>query len=272
MAAKTKAENRSPLEAVRERIDQIDAELLQLVDERAALAHQVAEAKKADGGEGQVNIRPAREAQLIRRLLDTPRRAASTPLIVRMWRELIGESLRIQGDFHLGVWGGQDLARTVELARARFGVAPPMRRFRTPEEALAVAREPGGVAVLALEPGDRWWGALLARPDLKVFAALPDLHSQGAVCGFAVAQIEVEPSGYDETYFVTDAIGTPAAVETRFGELGFAVRTLYHVQGLRLMGISGFVQADDPRLRDAPGRLNGVIGAAPMALDLKIFG
>jgi hypothetical protein len=28
--------------------------------------------------------------------------------------------------------------------------AVPMRRFRTPEEALAVAREPGGVAVLAL--------------------------------------------------------------------------------------------------------------------------
>jgi chorismate mutase len=263
------AAKKTSLDAVRARIDSIDAELLQLVDERTSLAHQVAEAKRAEGAEGRLGIRPAREAQLLRRLLASERKTASTALIVRLWRELIGESLRIQGDFHLGVWGGQDLARTVEMARARFGVAPPMRRFRTPEEALAVAREPGGVGVLALEPNDRWWGSLLARPDLKVFAALPCLHANGPVSAFAVGQVEVEPSGYDETYFVTDAVGTPAAVETRFGEIGFAARTLYYVQGLRLMGLAGFVQADDERLKNAPGRMNGVIGAAPMPLDLS---
>lgn len=263
------AAKKTSLDAIRARIDGIDAELLKLVDERTSLAHQVAEAKRAEGGDGKLGIRAAREAQLLRRLLASERKTASTQLVVRLWRELIGESLRIQGDFHLGVWGGQDLAKTVEMARFRFGAAPSMRRFRTAEEALAVAREPGGVAVLALEPGDRWWGSLLARPDLKVFATLPCLHALGPVSAFAVAQVEVEPSGYDETYFVTDAIGTPAAVETRFGELGFAARTLYHVQGLRLMGLAGFVQADDPRLKEAPGRLNGVIGAAPMPLDLS---
>ena len=263
------AAKKTSLDAIRARIDGIDAELLKLVDERTSLAHQVAEAKRAEGSDGKLGIRAAREAQLLRRLLATERKTASTQLVVRLWRELIGESLKIQGDFHLGVWGGQDLAKTVEMARFRFGAAPPMRRFRTPEEALAVAREPGGVAVLALEPGDRWWGLLLARPDLRVFAALPCLHATGPVTAFAVAQVEVEPSGFDETYFVTDAIGTPAAVETRFGELGFAARTLYHVQGLRLMGLSGFVQADDERLKNAPGRMNGVIGASPMPLDLS---
>jgi chorismate mutase len=262
------AAKKTSLDQVRDRIDAIDAELLKLVDERAALAHKVAAAKREEGAGEKLPIRPAREAQLMRKLLKTPREAASDAVVVRVWRELIGESLRIQGELQLGVWGGMDLARTVELARARFGVSPRMRRFRTPEEALTVAKEPGGVAVLALDPSDRWWGRLLVNPELKIFAALPDLHQQGAICAVAVAQVELEPSGLDETYFVTDAIGTPAAVETRFGELGFAARTLYHVQGLRLMGLAGFVQADDERLRSAPGRMNGVVGASPQPFDL----
>ena len=38
-------------------------------------------------------LRPAREAQLLRRLLAAPAPAARPPLIVRIWRELIGDSL-----------------------------------------------------------------------------------------------------------------------------------------------------------------------------------
>src|SRR5436190_10604936 len=183
------------LEEVRRRIDAIDAELLRLVDERAALARDVAAAKAAAGDAGRFGLRPAREAQLLRKLLAGPRKAATASLIVRIWRELIGESLATQGPFRLAVWGGRDAARTVELARLRFGAAPPLAQVAKPEDALAAARHTGGVAVLGLSADSAWWGRLLAEPKLKVFSALPCLAAWGPLGALAVAEVEVEPTG-----------------------------------------------------------------------------
>ena len=102
------------LDAVRARIDAIDAQLLTLVDERAGLAIQVAAAKAAAGDGDKFALRPGREAQVVRALLDKPRKAARPSLVVRIWRELIGDSLSRQGAFHLTVFGGRDPGRAVD--------------------------------------------------------------------------------------------------------------------------------------------------------------
>ena len=99
------------LDAVRQRIDALDTELLRLVDERASLARIVAEAKRATGDGDRFALRPGREAQILRRLIASERDAANPSLIVRIWRELIGDSLSVQGPFHLSVWGGKDPGR-----------------------------------------------------------------------------------------------------------------------------------------------------------------
>src|SRR5688500_17925229 len=88
------------LDAVRQRIDALDTELLRLVDERASLARIVAEAKRAAGDGDKFALRPAREAQILRRLIAAERGAANPSLIVRIWREMIGDSLSVQGPFH----------------------------------------------------------------------------------------------------------------------------------------------------------------------------
>ncbi|HKP79275.1 MAG TPA: chorismate mutase, partial [Phenylobacterium sp.] len=95
------------LDAVRQRIDALDTELLRLVDERASLARVVAAAKEAAGDGGKFALRPGREAAILRRLVASERNAASPGLIVRIWREMIGDSLSVQGPFHLNVWGGK---------------------------------------------------------------------------------------------------------------------------------------------------------------------
>jgi chorismate mutase len=256
------------LEEVRARIDTIDAEMLRLVDERAGLAHAVAAAKAAAGDAGKFGLRPAREAQLLRRLLAQPRSGAPTPLIVRVWREMIGASLAIQGPFHLAVWGGKDPGRTVELARARFGGAPTLRQAVKPEDALAAARTQGGVAVAALDAGAAWWGRLLAEPALQVFAALPCLAAWGETSALAVGAIAVEPSGDDVTFWVTDAGQPASAIEAALGRDGVAATLLAEGGGLKLFSLAGFYQRDDERLARAPGRLAGVIGAAPAPLDV----
>jgi chorismate mutase len=256
------------LDAVRARIDAIDAELLRLVDERAGLAGDVARAKRAAGDGERFGLRPSREAALIRRLLARPRGGADAALTVRIWRELISDSLAKQGPYHLAVWGGTDAARTVELARSQFGAAPALRLVAKPEEAIAAAKTPGGVGVLALSSASAWWGRLLVEPSLAMFAVLPCLSVWGAPGAMAVAAIDVEPSGDDETYWVTDASQAADRIAEALGRDGVAAHLMFESGGLKLFALAGFYQRDDARLARAPGRLSGVIGAAARPFDL----
>ncbi len=256
------------LSAVRARIDAVDEALLKLVEERAELASAVAAAKAAQGDAARFGLRPAREAQVLRRLLAEPHKAASAALVVRIWREMMGESLALQGPFRLTVWGGADPGRTVELARLRFGAAPALGQASSPEEALAAARQAGGVGVLALDRRTPWWGRLLAEPRLKVVAALPCLKVWGPLGALAVADAPVEPSGADETFWVTDAAEPAEALVQMLARNGVAACQVEAAGGLKLFKLAGFYQADDPRLVRAPGRLTGVIGAAPAPFDV----
>jgi chorismate mutase len=256
------------LDDVRARIDAVDAELLKLIDERSALARDVAAAKTAAGEAARFGLRPGRETQVLRKLLAAGRAAARPQLIVRIWRELMADSLSLQGPFHLAVWGGRDPGRVMELARMRFGGAPPLRQVPKPEQALSAARTPGGVAVCALVPENAWWGRLLAEPKLRVFTTLPCLAAWGPLAALGVAEVEVEPTGDDRTFWVTDAPQGGRAIEEALSRDGVAATLLMEASGLKLFVLSGFYQVDDPRLARAPGRLSGVIGAAPAPLDV----
>ena len=259
---------RPSLNAVRVRIDQVDDALLKLVEERAELAADVAAAKAARGDGGRFGLRPAREAQVLRRLLAEPHKAAKTALIVRIWREMMGDSLALQGPFSLTCWGDGELARTVELARLRFGVAPSLGHAKTPEEAIAAARTLGGVGVLALSPDQPWWGRILAEPKVRVFSALPCLKAWGPMSALAVADAPIEPSGSDDTFWVTDAPGAAQPIIEALAKDGVAACQVASSRGLKLFKLAGFYQSDDARLARAPGRLSGVIGAAPTPLDV----
>ena len=259
---------RPSLSAVRARIDEVDAALLKLIEERAELASAVAAAKAAQGDAGKFGLRPAREAQVLRHLLAQPRKAASTVMVVRIWRELMGESLALQGPFALTLWGGSDPARTVELARFRFGAAPSLVQAANPEGALAAARTTGGVGVLALGGDAPWWGRILAEPRIRVFCALPCLKAWGPLAALAVADVAIEPSGSDDTYWVTDATQPAETIVSALASDGVAACLVQAAGGLKLFKLAGFFQPDDARLKRAPGRLTGVIGAAPTPFDV----
>ncbi|MFO1015451.1 MAG: chorismate mutase [Caulobacteraceae bacterium] len=263
-----KAPQSSPdLSQVRARLDVLDAQILKLVDERASIANLVAEAKRAAGDADKFALRPAREAQVLRQLLATPRQGAGAALTVRLWRELIGDSLARQGPFHLSVFGGADPARAVDQARMRFGNAPPIEMAATPEAAIAAAKTPGGVAVLSLASERAWWGRLLVEPELKVFAALPCLAQWGPTGALAAAKVEIEPTGDDQTFWLTDAPRQPHAIIDALARDGVAASLIGDAGGLMLFSLAGFYMPNDERLARAPGRLTGVIGAAPIAFD-----
>jgi chorismate mutase len=263
----TKAKTPS-LDDTRKRLDAIDDRILALVDERTALAAEVAAAKQAQGEGDSLALKPARESQILRRLLGR-REEASASLVVRVWREIIGENLYRQSPFHIAAWGGSKGAgRVAELARQRFGSACAMVMMDEPEQAIATAKHTSGVAVLALAPHSWWWGRLLVEPTLSVFAILPELNAWGQPGALAVAAVTVEPSGPgDETLWVTDSALASYEIEIKLSQEGVVGRLLAEAGGLKLFALAGFFQRDDARLARAPGRMTGVIGAAPAPFD-----
>jgi len=89
---------RPALDAIRERIDAVDAQLHALINERARLAQQVGISKHASGHTVDF-YRPEREAQVLRRALER-NRAARGPLrdeeVLRLFREIMSACLAQQ--------------------------------------------------------------------------------------------------------------------------------------------------------------------------------
>jgi hypothetical protein len=101
-----------------------------------------------------------------------------------------------------------------------------------------------------------------------VFAALPCLSAWGPLSAVAVAALDVEPTGHDHTFWVTDSPLSGETIAEALGRDGVAGDLLIEAGGLKLFMLAGFYQPDDARLDRAPGRLTGVIGAAPAPLDV----
>lgn len=205
---------------------------------------------------------PARDIAILREVLAQPREAMTPSLIAGVWRQLLSAGVEV------AVWGGRDPASAMELSRQHFGHAAFLRQAAKPDDAIAAARRPGAVGVGALDPDSAWWGRLLAEPKLKVFAALPCLATWGPQAALAVAEVEVEPTGHDQTFWVTDSAKSTAAIVDALSLDGVAAEQVAEAGGLKLFSLSGFFQADDERLARAPGQLTGVIGAAPEQFDV----
>lgn len=146
------------------------------------------------------------------------------------------------------------------LAADRHGL--PVRTAADPEAALAEA-ERGASVLIDLDGPRAWWGKLLARPDLKIVAALPD-DRFGRPRALTVSRETPGPTGEDRTFWVTDSRQPDAAILNALGQSGFQGQALVSAGGLKLFMLAGYVQAEDGRLTTAPGSLKGVIGAAPV--------
>ncbi len=234
----------------------LDGELLQRIARRIALA-----------GAQTPDLADAAGTLALRQLLRTPHPGLSPAGLVRIWAEMMAQARAARAPISLSVFGGRDPARVIDLARLGFGGAPPLTLEAQPEAALAAARK-GAVAVLAVDAERPWWGRMLAEPALRVFAALPCLAQLGDTAALAIGDAHPEPTGADQTFWVTDAPGSAAQVLTALARDGVAGERLAEAGGLKLFALVGFYQAHDPRLVRAPGRLSGVIGAAPTPLDV----
>lgn len=83
------------LAQLRDRIDQIDGEIAQLISERAECALKVAEVKKANG-QNALYYRPEREAQVLRRAMERNQGPLTDEEMARLFREIMSACLALE--------------------------------------------------------------------------------------------------------------------------------------------------------------------------------
>jgi chorismate mutase len=204
------------LDELRREIDRIDDAMHDLVMRRAELSGRIREAK----GDGST-FRPAREAQLLRRLIARHKGPLPPGVVARMWREMVAASLRLQENFMIAVAARADQPGLWDLARDQYGSLGAMGELATASQVVrAVAEGEAMIGVLPLpreDDQDPWWPALAAggggKGQPRVIARLPFVAAGNARGerpeALAIARQQPEATGDDRTLL---AIETTAQI------------------------------------------------------------
>lgn len=252
----------SDLELLRRRIDDIDDRLQDLLIERAEIVASVGAHKR---GQGALPAhQPARETEIIRRLLRRGKGAFPAATLVRMWRELLAATVRMQGSFAVAVYAPPQMPGYWDLARDHYGSHTPMISCRSTNHVIgAVTEGQAAVGVLPMpsdDDSDPWWRHLMSTDENAphVIARLPfgargNARTDGAgalVIGRGIEQ----PTGEDRTLITIEhALDVSRArIVSTLSDLGLSctfMTSSEHADGAHtLIEIDGFVAPDDPRL------------------------
>jgi chorismate mutase len=240
------------IDGIRADIDDLDRQLLGLVARRFGLVQSLV-AAKAQEDTASSPLRPAREVQLLRRLIGYG--TVDADVVMDVWRALIGASIRLQGGLEVVAAGapGQDPVRMHDAARRHFGAAARITRIDDVRSALVRALDnPGAVAVVpwpGAGPG-AWWPSLNETrfQPLSVVAALPlfDGGSHPIEAALVARNVRAEPAGRDQSLAV---IYDPHHRLARaLGEVGLPGREMARARELALLQIDGFLTPDDTRV------------------------
>jgi len=111
--------SKDTLPNLREKIDAVDRQLLDLISDRAKLAQQVAQVK-ADLGEGSAYYRPDREADVIKRVLKHNQGPLPDEEMARLIREVMSACLALEQQLQVAFLGPSGTF-TEEAAYKHFG-------------------------------------------------------------------------------------------------------------------------------------------------------
>jgi chorismate mutase len=181
------------LDDLRREIDEIDDEMHDLLMRRTTVVDAIGALKKSDGVPA---IRPGREATILRRLIVRHDGKFPRALVVRIWREILSGTTRLQVDFAVAVHVPERAPGLWDLARDHFGSCTPMTAFSTASQ--------------VLRDSDPWWPHLVSadaqRP--RVVARLPFASPGNARAGgldaLAIGRGAPEPTGADRSMLVID--------------------------------------------------------------------
>lgn len=267
------SEGNTPLAALRDEINGIDDEIHELIMRRAAIAARVRDSKQ-----GAPVWRPAREAQILRRLIERHEGPFPRTTIVQIWREIVSAMVRLQGEFAVAVYATENNRLCRDMARDHFGAETPLALYSSARAVLTAVQD--GSATVGVLPipeeseATPWWPILagMSGSGTAVCARLPFApgapgNGDAALC---VASIQPDESGRDRSLFVLRT--NPQVSRARLNDAIAAAG----IKPLRLIGrgtppddtsvflaeLDGFAGPDDPRIARLADPDTGTVEAA----------
>lgn len=275
------------LDDLRQRIDEIDERLHDLLMERATVVEAIGAAKRVEGGHV---LRPGREAEVLRRLLRRHRGVFPRNAVVRMWREMFAAHVAIQDRFAVAVHLRRESPGLWDLARDHWGSATTLLSYGSSNQVIRAVTE--GLATVGVLPmpqegeADPWWAFLASADEAtpRIVARLPFGSRGNAREGgdaLAIAKVPIEETGADRSFLVfeTREDVSRARLIAALGGVGLACAFIgsHPVRRQTLAEVEGLVTQADPRLRqlseqlgDAADRVLPIGGyAAPLTTELE---
>lgn len=264
------------LDKLRSDIDRIDRELHALLRERAAVVKRVGLAKRSSEGAAAPIVRPGREANVIRALVERHDGAMPVASVARIWRELIADACQMQSPFRIALHAPERSISHWDVVRNHFGTIAPITLCGSAQRVLQELETPGTIGVVPWPDHDApapWWPHM-ATSDLSasIVTALPFFES--AVGHFenrrlmVVATYPAEASGNDTSYVVVQT--DPELSRTRLGGLlqrnelaGHVIATSGRDDDFQqLLELEGFISRDDERIVALQQQSEGLIHRA----------
>ena len=164
------------LAELRKEIDAIDEQVHRLLMARGDIIDRLIQVKQTQ--EVGSAFRPAREASMMRHLVERHRGILPLDTIESIWRVIISTFTYVQAPFsvHADVSVGESAMR--DSARFHFGfVVPYVAHFSGAAAVDAVAKSKGDLALVsAISARTPWWSELEAEGAPKIIARLPFLE------------------------------------------------------------------------------------------------
>lgn len=256
------------LKTLRNKVDEIDTRIHDLLMSRADLVADISKAKQQNKDD---MIQPAREARLIRRLLDRHKGPLPEAAIVRIWRELVGAISQMQTGLSCSIYTDEEgLCPAWDMARNFFGSAMPMKKKPGILPVVSAVREDEvAFGVLPWPKEDEvapWWTFLLHQDRSRPFASITGILPFGCVAeqlqdphdkAVIVSKFRFMDSGDDNSFVATETdfqISRSALIETlKRHNLEVLSFNSKHVDKadervFHLIEVKGFIDQNDERL------------------------
>jgi chorismate mutase / prephenate dehydratase len=267
------------LEKLRQEIDAIDSEMLELLAKRIAVVEKVGEYKAKENQAGRSIIRPGREAKMIRKVsqFKPKEKVGSFPnaTVAYIWRLIIAASINIEENTKISVNAGQSFRESFWLAKEYFG---PFTEYILRDSSSQVLRDlldgSATAGVVALDEHDlhqAWWTRLSrSESSLKVFARVPFVKTYNSKrpALVAIGNVVPEDTGDDTSLWMvsTEEHIPNQDIEMAMSNNGLNAKLLHKCRTFgvpnineHLCNIEGFVSEGDPRIVKSLQAVNSTV-------------
>jgi chorismate mutase-like protein len=261
------SESSQALDDIRNKIDSIDNNVHDLLMERASLVSSVARAKR---GNGMQIVQPAREARLMRRLLNRHEGLLPRRTIIRIWRELISSVSMLQTGLSVVVAADEEGFARWDMAKNYFGSSLPMHSFGGLQNTISeVIKDRADFAVMPwpeMDEENPWWAHLLNNQDgdpLSIICALPYDETEGLQAfevrnkAVVVSKVSFMESDLDNSFIglELDAGVSRTSISSNVRAVGLNLINMYsapvshnNAAKVCLLLVDGFVARGDAKL------------------------